>query len=247
MSPGGGRLHSRGRLARLPQRGRDELLGRCKDAPALVLELPLPALELRPGVEQPCLLAAGDSRDCPGVRHKLPRPLYPATDAPSPSIKAGARRRRGSAAPAYPLGWYEWASRRSQCRPFAPLSSLPAGGRFPSRGRFHLCGRLHRRGRFHSRGRFHRRGRLHGRGHLDAVAADEVAADAVAADAGAADAGSFVGYALEVFEMMYQTTANCAHDLQDDGEVCDATVCQSCAQFTNMPRCSILLWQHHCC
>ena len=32
---------------------------------------------------------------------------------------------------------------------------------------------------------------------------------------------------LEVFELMYQTTANCAHDLQDDGEVCDAIVCQS--------------------
>ena len=32
---------------------------------------------------------------------------------------------------------------------------------------------------------------------------------------------------LEVFELMYQTTANCVHDLQDDGEVCDAIVCQS--------------------
>ena len=52
---------------------------------------------------------------------------------------------------------------------------------------------------------------------------------------------------LEVFELMYQTTANCVHDLQDDGEVCDATVCQSCTQFTNMPRCSILLSRHHCC
>ena len=52
---------------------------------------------------------------------------------------------------------------------------------------------------------------------------------------------------LDVFELMYQTTANCGHDLQDDGEVYDVTTCQSWTQFINMLRCSILLWQHHCC
>ena len=51
----------------------------------------------------------------------------------------------------------------------------------------------------------------------------------------------FGGSVLEEFKKMDRTTANCGDDLQDDAEVYDAATCESSPQFTNMPRCSILL------
>ena len=51
----------------------------------------------------------------------------------------------------------------------------------------------------------------------------------------------FGGSVLEEFKKMDGTTANCGDNLQDDTEVYDAATYESLPQFTNMPRCSILL------
>ena len=51
----------------------------------------------------------------------------------------------------------------------------------------------------------------------------------------------FGGSVLEEFKKIDRTTTNCGNDLQDNAEVYDAATCESSPQFTNMPRCSILL------
>ena len=89
--------------------------------------LPLPALDLRLGVEQPLLLTGEDWRDCPSARHQLNCPMHLATPAMF-SIAAGTQRRRGSTVSADTLGWQERVCCSSQRRCTTHNRSFPRAG-----------------------------------------------------------------------------------------------------------------------